>query len=1458
METVQLSVCPDNTLGPWAGPGCRGGFDFTLLFEEAALSLPVHAVFLLAVPVRILQLVRLPTRASSGPLRVLKAISAVSLAALNIALVGLWARDGGYAVTNTRASTANAVLAFVASVAVCALTWLEHDRSRRPASLLSIYLYLSVLLDLARTRTLWLLDPGSSAIAALFTTTLVMRLVTAALESFQKGASANIDDKVSTPEAIRGPLSTATFTWLLPLLRGGYRKVFSVNDLYPVDEWLSSKDLHETLQREWEKVPNKAAPNALLFTWLRVFAGAFWAPAVPRLFIIAFTYAQPFLIQAAVEFASAPKGMPYDNYGYGLIGAFFLVYAGMAISVGQFYWRLRRMISMTRSSVVGLIFNESLLIDPHGPGANPLGALTLANADTDAAQQGLYQAHDLWSSIVEIVIADYLIWRQMGAACAVPIAVAVLAVVVSSLVAAPTGAALGVWLVAIQERVVKTATTLGAVKWMKMAGLADPAFQGIRNLRLNELKVSLKYRILAGGSMVVLMFAPVWSPILTFSLYTGLAARDGTILSPATIFTAYSLISLLSGPLLTLTLTIPVIFGSIAAFGRIQAFLNGQRRTDTRNLVGEGPALPHVDVDPSKMLDTSTVHTIAKTEGSSSSNDTIATLQGTFRWTADAEPVLDIQDLRIPRKKVTVILGPVGCGKSTLLKAILGELCGFEGTIRTNYAGVAYCDQNPWIPNDTVRRLITGWGEIDETWYQRVLKASELQHDLGIWPAGDQTQTASAGLAMSGGQKHRLALARAVYSGKELIVLDDLFKTLDASTESRVLENLWGTEGFLRASGTSTILASSDDKHMAYADYVVALDEKGHVKAEGSPEEVSEVLGIPAPQRCAPITEQAKEEKSSEATLAPTSASPAAPVAPVVDEEFTEQARRLGDKGTLREYAFAAGWPTLIMVALSLAAYAFCGSFPTIWLGWWAEQSALDPYTPIGKWLGIYVLLGVGSLAGAALAIWLFMVVIINKCGVIFHERLLNAVSKAPLSFFSSVDAGTTLNRFSEDIRLIDMEVPTAVYGMGTTGAVLLAQFAILAYITKYIAVVIPILALVFYFVQHFYLRTSRQLRLLDIELKAPVSSKLLELSSGLVSIRAFQWHDKMLDQSLAVLDESQIPCYLLGSVQCWLNFSIEMMMLVLALVFIVITTVLRQDTGAVNMGVGLTSLLSINGSVKLIINFWVMLENALGAIARVSRFSKVMDKDEAAGTTPRAAPQDPKWPAAGVIEVRDIVASYPSSGVCLDKISFTVNPGQKIAVCGRTGSGKSSLVLCLLGMMDTDTGSVVIDGVDIATLPRDYVPTRVVACPQEAHIMHDTIRRNVDPLGVADDAKIRDVLERVQLWATAEAVGGLDTVIFQEALSPGQAQLLVLARAMLRDSKILILDEPTRSLDATMTELVRGIINDWFANWTVISVTHNVDDLLDYDAVAVLDDGKLVSYGPHVPEPVAEAVEQI
>ena len=405
-----------------------------------------------------------------------------------------------------------------------------------------------------------------------------------------------------------------------------------------------------------------------------------------------------------------------------------------------------------------------------------------------------------------------------------------------------------------------------------------------------------------------------------------------------------------------------------------------------------------------------------------------------------------------------------------------------------------------------------------------------------------------------------------------------------------------------------------------------------------------------------------------------------------------------------------------------------------------------------------------------------------------------------------------------------------------------LAQLIILAISAKYFGAMLPFLIAIFYAIQKFYLRTARQLRLLDIEAKAPLFSRFLEALEGLVTIRAFGWQKDFERLNTEAIDVSQRPYYLLYCVQRWLNFVLDVV--VTAIAFVVVTVAV-QTKGNIEpglIGIALVNIVNFSSSIKNLISNWTILETSIGAVSRVRSFEEETESEHShsGNDTP-----PPEWPSAGGIEFRGITASYKSSSnPVIKNLSMTIAPGQKLAICGQSGSGKSSIISTLLRLLDVSEGSIFIDGLDISLLSRHDVRSRLICVTQTPYLLPDeTVRNNVDPFNTATDDEILSALEEVRLSETVDDLGGLDAILDQDALSVGERQLICLARAMVRKGTILILDEATASVDVKTDELMQNIIRTHFAKHTVIAIAHRLNTIVDFDRVAVISKGELIEY---------------
>lgn len=474
----------------------------------------------------------------------------------------------------------------------------------------------------------------------------------------------------------------------------------------------------------------------------------------------------------------------------------------------------------------------------------------------------------------------------------------------------------------------------------------------------------------------------------------------------------------------------------------------------------------------------------------------------------------------------------------------------------------------------------------------------------------------------------------------------------------------------------------------------------------------------------------------------------------------------------------------------------------------------------------------------------ILFIIMIPRSATHLHGRLLNTIENAPLYFFTSVDAGQIVNRFSQDLSVIDAELPIAALILANNGFMAIIQAIFVCVSASYFSIVLPFVLFVMYMLQKFYLRTSRQIRLMDLEAKAPLYSHFLETLDGLITIRAFGWTKDMEKQNMDFLDASQRPFYLLYCIQRWLILVIDLLVAALAVILVALIVRFRHSADAGFVGLALINIMSFNMTLSAVIIHWTATETSLGAVSRIKSF---VDSTPSENLPMESQDVPPYWPSEGSIVISNVSASYaPDQLPALHNIDFTIQAGQKIGVCGPSGSGKSSFIALLLHLLEINNGSVTIGGVDISTTPRKVLRNHLTVIPQEPIFLKGTIRQNIDPLSFAENnSAIEEALEKVGLWSIVENAGGLDAPMeTEDLLSHGQRQLFCLARAMLRPSKILLIDEATASVDLETDKLMQKIILEHFTDYTIIAIAHRLETIRNFDKVAVFENGRAVEYG--------------
>ncbi|KAF3384453.1 Metal resistance protein YCF1 [Penicillium rolfsii] len=1431
----------DNTMRVDAG-SCRGGFDFSLLFEETVLSLLPIALISLLVPLRLWQLSQKRRKVVGSWLLPIKIAAWLFFIGLGIAQTVLWALP---AADKTKASIATNAVLTVGSLMLCTLSYVEHTRSVRPSFILNTYLLCSLLFDAARARTLWLraTDRFNEIIAIVTTVAVGGKLMLVILEAIEKRRILKTEFAGYPPEATAGLYNRSLFWWLNPLFKKGFSSFLSVEDLFVLDKELSSERLLALFEERWSKVKSKS-PNTLQFESFKAAKAPLLAAVPARACVVAFNFCQPLLLTRSLSFFDEPVNNATNNVGYGLIGAYFLVYTGLAVAMGQYQHNTYRGITMVRGILVTMLYKKASSLNIKD--ADPANSLTLMSADVERITQGWQTMHEIWANSAEIGLAIYLLERQLGISCIVPVCVALVALVGSLIGMSFVVSRQAKWLEAIERRISSTSGMLGSIKGVKMLGLQDSFMKFVHGLRIEELDISKKFRTLLVYNMGFGWLTRIFAPIFTFGVYV--AISDST-LNVSRVFTSLSLFSLLSDPLLTLVMALMSFAGSVGSFARIQEFLDKEDHHDQRRNTPQIPSLE--DLGDAKLLSKSgdlelassysgSVESLKRGCSSSFSMNAAVIQNATFGWDADKEPVLKDINLSVARGSFTMLIGPSGCGKSTLLKALLGEIRCEEGKVELTSPSVAFCDQTPWHMNGSIKDSIVSMSEYDPKWYSSVIQACALEEDLSQFPRGDRSIIGSKGVALSGGQSQRIALARAVYARRKIIILDDALSGLDATTESHIFHHLFGSMGLLREIGTSVIVASSSVKRLPYADHIVVLDKSGRISEQGSFSALNKLGGyVSSFDLDAPDWDYKPKRYS---------ASPSYSTVDSVEKEKEtiipepEHRDTGGDLSIYTYYIDAIGWLPAIIFMVAMAVFVFCISFPSIWLKWWANSDTAEPRQHIAYYLGIYVMLGCLAMIALIAGCWQMIITMVPKSGESFHRRLLQTVLSAPMLFFSTTDSGNILNRFSQDLQLIDMELPVAAINTVVTIFLCLAQMALIGVGSKYAAISFPFVLGLLFLIQKMYLRTSRQLRYLDLEAKAPLYSHFTDCLQGLVTLRAFGWQHGMEMKNIELLDYSQRPFYFMFTIQRWLTLSLDLVVAGIAVLLIVLVVVLRGTSlGAGSVGVALLNVIQFSQSIKLMVTFWTNLETHIGSIVRVKEFTHDVDSEDQPGENGDIPPD---WPSNGSVSFHSVSAAYRPSEPVLNDVSLSVSAGEKIGICGRTGSGKTSMIMSLFRMIELTSGIITVDGVDITSLPRRQIRSRINGVSQDSLLFKGSVRLNADPTGSCTDQDIRNALKSVQLLPVILEKGDLDSDMDEIHLSHGQKQLFCLARALLRQGNILILDEATSNIDAKTDDIMQRVIREKFCNHTIIAVAHKLDTILDYDRVVVLDAGRIVEIG--------------
>ncbi|XP_040430566.1 multidrug resistance-associated protein 1 isoform X1 [Cygnus olor] len=1377
----------------------------------------------------------------------------------------------------------------------------ERMKGVQSSGVMTIFWLISLLCAtvIFRSKIILALNTGAEVDAfryVTFCTYFILLLVQLILCCFPEQPplfSETVNDPKPCPEFSASFLSRITFWWITGLMIQGYRRPLEAKDLWSLNKEDTSEEIVPGLARNWAKEwaktkrqplnmlysskkqqkssdsngdvteeaealiikPSQKNYEASLFKVLyKTFGPYFLMSFLFKAAHDLLMFAGPEILKLLINFVNDKHAPDWQGYFY--TGLLFVCACLQTLILHQYFHICFVTGMRLKTAIVGVIYRKALVITNSARKTSTVGEIVnLMSVDAQRFMDLATYINMIWSAPLQVILALYLLWQNLGPSVLAGVAVMILLVPINAVMAMKTKTYQKAQMKSKDNRIKLMNEILNGIKVLKLYAWELAFREKVLEIRQKELKVLKKSAYLAAMATFTWVCAPFLVALSTFAVYVKIDKNN--VLDAQKAFVSLALFNILRFPLNMLPMVISSIVEASVSLKRLRVFLS------------------HEELDPDSIIRGPTTDA----EGS------IIVKNATFSWSRNDPPSLNSINFAVPEGSLIAVVGQVGCGKSSLLSALLGEMDKKEGYVVVK-GSVAYVPQQAWVQNATLKDNIIFGREMNESRYKRVIEACALLPDIEILPTGDRTEIGEKGVNLSGGQKQRVSLARAVYCNADVYLFDDPLSAVDAHVGKHIFEKVIGPKGILKNKTRvlvthavnylpqmDTILVMSDGEISEMGSYQELLKQDGafaeflrtYANAEqsmensdanspsgkeGKPVEngaiVNEAPGKLMHRQLSNSSTYSRETGKSQHQSS--TAELQKPLAEKNSWKLTEAdtAKTGRVKATVYwDYMKAIG---LFISFLSIFLF-MCNHIASLasnyWLSLWTDDPVINgtqQYTNVR--LGVYGALGISQ----GIAVFGYSMVV--SIGGIFasrhlHLNLLHNVLRSPMSFFERTPSGNLVNRFSKEIDTIDSTIPPIIkMFMGSTFNVIGACIIILL-ATPIAAVIIPPLGLVYLFVQRFYVATSRQLKRLESVSRSPVYSHFNETLLGVSVIRAFEEQKRFIKQNDVKVDENQKAYYPSIVANRWLAVRLEYVGNCIVLFAALFAVIARNKLSPGLVGLSVSYSLQITAYLNWLVRMSSELETNIVAVERVKEYAE-MEK-EAEWSIEQTAPAS-TWPEEGKVEFRGYGLRYREDlDLVLKNINVTINGGEKIGIVGRTGAGKSSLTLGLFRINEAAEGEIIIDGINIAKIGLHDLRFKITIIPQDPILFSGSLRMNLDPFDQHSD---EDIWRSLELAHLKNFVSALPDKLNHECaeggenLSVGQRQLVCLARALLRKSKILVLDEATAAVDLETDNLIQSTIKSQFEECTVLTIAHRLNTIMDYTRVLVLDRGEVVECG--------------
>ncbi|KAL7730042.1 hypothetical protein ACLKA6_009329 [Drosophila palustris] len=1277
--------------------------------------------------------------------------------------------------------------------------------------------------------------------------------------------SLKADELPENPVERANCLSELMFCFAMPVLFKGREKTLEQTDLYRPLKKHKSDTLGDRLSAAWEEeVAQRSAQNLpprLMRVVTRVFGWQIFFTGISLLAQEMLTkVTQPIcLFGIMAYFVGEDTSLAKAQlYAAGLIaGSVLTVVLGHPYMMGLLHLGMKM-----RIALCSLIYRKALRLSRTSLGDTTVGqVVNLLSNDVGRFDTVLINIHYLWVAPVQLIVVTYFMFEQIGVSSLFGVAVMLLFLPFQAYLGKKTSVLRLRTALRTDERVRMMNEIISGIQVIKMYAWEKPFGKLVELTRCNEMTCIKQVNYIRG---ILISFAMFLSRIFTFMSLVGYVLLGNVLTAEKAFFiTAYYNILRRS-----VTMFFPQGISQYAelmvSIKRLQTFMHREETQvkDKSNAI-TAPDTLH-DKERGSLIN-NTTGDVAKV------NDNEETLvefsQFNAKWTTQAtDNTLENINLKLGRRQLVAVIGPVGAGKSSLIQSILGELPADKGNLKVN-GRFSYAAQEPWLFTGSVRENILFGLTLDKHRYRTVVKKCALERDFELLPQGDKTIVGERGASLSGGQKARISLARAVYRRADIYLLDDPLSAVDTHVGRHLFDQCM--KGYLRSD--LVILVTHQLQFLEQADLIVIMD-KGKISAMGTYSTMKS-SGLDFAQLLSdPNKDEALDDNESEAgdiwdrlSLASrsrrgskTSRQPSrnesftslrsleesAQDAPVVNQETRVEGKI--SMGLYKEYFTAgSGWLMICFVVFLCLGTQIVGSASDVFLSYWVDKNknaaskdsdSLDIYYFSALNVAVIVFTLVRTLLFYKLAM---------RSSTKLHNAMFRGITRAAMYFFNTNPSGRILNRFSKDLGQIDELLPSVMLDVVQVFLTLTGIIVVICITNPYYLLLTLGLAIIFYYIREFYLKTSRDVKRLEAVARSPIYSHLSASLNGLPTIRALGAQKTLIAEFDNLQDLHSSGFYSFLATNRAFGYYLDLFCS-FYIVVIILNYFINPPENSGEVGLAITQAMGMTGMVQWGMRQSAELENTMTAVERVVEYDEIEPEGEYESKPDKKPPVT--WPEEGRIVADDLSLRYfpdPQSKYVLKSLNFEIKPMEKVGIVGRTGAGKSSLINALFRLSYND-GSIVIDSRDTNEIGLHDLRSKISIIPQEPVLFSGSMRYNLDPFEEYSDAKVWDALEEVKLKPViSELPSGLQSIISEGGtnFSVGQRQLVCLARAILRENRVLVMDEATANVDPQTDALIQATIRNKFRECTVLTIAHRLNTIMDSDKVLVMDAGHLVEF---------------